>query len=357
MVNELIYGAINTEPGAAELTKKEKEEVLKQTRNLPFRFLRDSFGKAGKKALTALVYLAQKASFFMLNLLYESQSKKQSDFHATLLGDLTRFIEYLRKDFHAYFDHESPMPFALWAPVNEKIEAALNPGEAFLLNDVDTHLVEALKQQYAELTNPYPLNFIAASYWTGLLGVLCDTPAGGDATLRAIYNLVSYNFNSSHFIKYVLHRYAAALPAEGEPSVHWANNLQHVNRISEVPGIALFRKQPACKKMLIDAINTEIYACEFTETGTKLLEPVPCFHTNLSVSQLGVFYRLMVDEQMIKTDNNRALMKYVAQTHRNNRSDSLSEKHLYDKFYNMEPAAMSIMQTYLVNMLNRLKRY
>lgn len=81
------------------------------------------------------------------------------------------------------------------------------------------------------------------------------------------------------------------------------------------------------------------------------------FETGLSVSQLAIYLRLQVDTGIIKTDNNQRTVNQACRCFKTTRSNSLSPESLYNKFYSPDPAAVSIMRTHLVNMLNQLKKY
>ncbi len=90
------------------------------------------------------------------------------------------------------------------------------------------------------------------------------------------------------------------------------------------------------------------------EANVKSAEQI---HTSLSVSQLALFLRLQVDSGILQPDNINQLIKQTGGQYHTGRTHAISPLSLRNKFYENNAAAIAIMQAYLMNMLQLLKKY
>jgi len=353
-VHEQFVQAIITTD--APLNEQDQALLLKQADQLPFHWLRSAYQKAKKQSLHLVVHLAQQGTLLLLNHLHGKLQKNASPFYEHLQEKLTRFINYLRKSYQPYFDAKTPMPDNMWSAVKTQVDAILEPGETSVLQQADEELASLLRNQYHSTTQPGTPNYAIAEYWLQLAVSLKESLQVNDTTLSTIYILVANNFNSPAFIKYLLHRFAHALPAEGDANDQWAEHLLHLNRIVDVPGMCFDTRNRSCKELLFADINHEMRAYSFSQYAAPVFQAPVSFKTKLSAPQLALFYRLQADLGIITVDNKQELMQQLAQIYQTP-GGSLSHKHLKDKFYNIEPSAIAAMKTYAIEMMNLLRKY
>jgi hypothetical protein len=358
-VNRMLYRAIAAGDELPELTAQQEETVIEKSGGLSFRFMREAIRAAGVRSLNAMVGMAQDSVYALLNYLHRRQLKDGgSHLRSRIEKSLVGFMEYLRKDFSAYFKHSNPMPMPLWLPVKTQLLDALGPGEKTVFAGTDPMLAETLQQTLEDISSNQTPSFAMSDYWLMLTGKLRDhLPGSGEPTLRAIYTLITWNFNCGRFVQYLVARYVAALNEEESVVQQWRNNLQLLNRVTDMPQHALYPALPTCKRMISDIVSAEISACEFVRQATPQLETRQPIQFAMTVSQIGVWLRAMCDTGMIVTDNTRELARQSAGSFSSRRSGSLSAHSLYDKYYALEPAAISIVETHLVNLLNQCKKY
>ncbi len=152
-------------------------------------------------------------------------------------------------------------------------------------------------------------------------------------------------------------REAAKQDSLEEQLEYWQAVSRPVGRLLLIPGMHLHPDAPDSIGILSGFIQQEISLLEKKLLTAPAISANPPLKTNLSVAQLGLFYRLQVDANMLDNSNKTALIKTVSDGYRTARSHTISKEKLYNKFYSSDPASVSIMKTYLVNMLNLLKTY
>jgi hypothetical protein len=358
-VNQLLYRAIAAGDGLPELNREQEETVVAHSGQLSFRFMREAIRHAGARALGALVHAAQGTTYTLMNYLHRRELKEGSSHLRSRLGkSLCAFMEYLRKDFAGYFRHEDPMPMLLWFPVLERLRAAFSAGEACILPGSDPALMQVLKEELEHQCDNVTPSYRTGDYWQLLADKLGHTTAyGDDPTLRAIYTLITWNFNSGSFVQYLVGRYLAAIPEEAHALPHWKDNLRMLNRIADMPQHGLHKGIATCKQMLTDTIQSEINACEFVQEGQRLIAGRQKVSLSISVAQMGVLLRAMCDTGFVATSNARILTRLFAEHFSSERSGAISPESLNNKFYSLERAAVLMMESRLVELLNQCKKY
>ncbi len=342
-------------PGSHQaLNEEEREAILKEAERLPLYWLKSTYKKSKKISLDCMVQLAQKSTVFFLNQLYGDAGESASGFKTGLEESLTRFIHYLQSSFRDHFDFNSPMPRNLWEPMRATILEALLPGEKCSLQETDEELTALIHDQYRIATEKQIPDFAIGYYWEKLADAFHRSLPVNDATLRTIYTMVSCNFNHAVFVKYVMDHYGKGLPANTDATDLWREHLFQLNRIAEIPGLALEPRLPHCKKMLYTEINNEIQAYVYIKNADKLITATQHLQTNLNIAQLALFYRLQVDANILVANNKSALLHQVAQLYQIP-DGNLSHEQLYSKYFKIDPGTIKSVQAYIVAMLNLLR--
>jgi len=357
-VNNQLFHAISAGDDLPHLSKQEEKEALENANKLSLRFMRDAIRAAGVKSMSLLVHMAQGGVYALLNYVHRRQMKNKTKLLSNIQDALTRFMYLLKDDFTGYFDHSYSMPKPVWLSVKEKLLVAIGPGEDSVFEGMEHELVDVVKNSLEEVSLHKIPNFIMADYWTLLLEKVRTTlPGSGNTTLRAIFTLIAYNFNSGSFMQYIADRYMAALPQTGNALEQWNSNLLHLNRVIEVPGYALFTDHRSCKQSLTDLMKMEIAACAFTKEGEERMVPKPFLNYTISVPQLAMFTRIQVEAGMLETDNITDLIKRLSLHCSTKRTGNVSDDSLLRKYYRTDRATISILLDYNAKMHNLLKSY
>lgn len=349
-LNDLLYQN-ETVVSAAEKTKQQ-QKIKEQVDNLPFEFSKAYFSEASKKMLTGTVQYSQAATSFLLNRVYEYNEAAPNEFYKFVQRSLCFFIRVLYKNFPAHFDYSLPMPEVLWKPIKEEAEAGwaamLEQGMEEQLNTI---IVNELQLCCEHRAPDYKVGY----YWKDLTHHQKQCNAtDGELTNQVIEVLVSCNFNSGKFILYVIEWCAGGIKDDMPAVNYWGTLLKLVNRIPITPNMCLYPVFEPCKQQLIQSITTELFASEKMlpeqTNEAKLL-------TAMSVGQLAVFIRLMVDTEIIQTKNVLAIIKFYCKHFKTSRTVQISEESLRQKYYNIDKASIDITRSYLSSMMNKLREY
>ena len=128
---------------------------------------------------------------------------------------------------------------------------------------------------------------------------------------------------------------------------------------------ALFVNAPSLKKIMVSNIKEEIDFLKAEEMSEKPRPSCPDISeqsrehvlTSLSVAQLALFVRLLIDVGIIQTKNQSSLLKKIAAVMQTSKTISISEESLRSKFYTPQGPTAIIIKEYLLNMMNKLRSY
>jgi hypothetical protein len=359
-VHEPFIEAVSYTDTGITLSKEQQDKILRDADQLPFQWLRTAWQKAKGQSMTWLVHLAQEGVLLLLEQVNNRLEKKKSVFHEQLRARFTDFIIYLRRNYSEYFNEKSRMPQNMWLSIQEQTDTLLVTEDDHPLQAADKELAELVRQNYLATTRPDAPSFARAGYWLTIAERLMALPAGDDPSMRIIYLLISYNFNNGPFVSYLLHRFASEIP-EGDAARHWTMHLQQVNRIANVPGICFDDQSPTCREALMERITDEIkaldYISQLSPVNINGQTAINYIHTNLTVTQLAILIRLMVDVEVLECEKHADLMKNITACFTSRNKTVFSSESLRQKYYNQDPASLSILTSILNRMMAQLKRY
>jgi hypothetical protein len=347
--NRILYRAIAAGDRLPPLTEEQEKIVIERGDMLSLRFMRQVLFYAGKRTMRSMVHAAQSSACLLLGYLHRRQQKNgnSSFLFARLEQCLGSFIKYLRSDFTTHFQHKSPMPLPLWLPVKELALEVIGTDEHTALSG-DEALREALVKTLEENATPC---WIEGDYWQRLTARLAELPRNN--AFRVAYTLISWNFNSVHFVDYMLRHYQLSLTEEIHPRRQWQDNRLALMRVTETQHYALYPFLPSCRSLLLARIDNEISACEFIDHVPRKEPPIAL---PLSVPQIGAMLRIMYDTDLMETTNITAMLTRVADMFTSKRGGQISAHSLRQKFYYPESAALSIIETQLSRLLKECKK-
>ena len=79
--------------------------------------------------------------------------------------------------------------------------------------------------------------------------------------------------------------------------------------------------------------------------------------TALSVPQLALFIRLLIDVGILQARSRSAILRKIASSLSTAKTGSISEESLRIKFYTPQSVAINIIKEYLYKMINLLRDY
>lgn len=353
-VNDQLLQVIEEAP---RLTMQEEKKVIAETQQLNIRYIREICSSAAKHSITYVVHCTQYVISWLLNSIHEKQQKDHNLFREKIAAQLSSFLLFLQQHSNNWFNLDALMPQSIWQPIHEKIQVQIEVGKEFLLLNIEQTLVTVLQEIYTDSTTKPSPSFRQAHYWQSLMQALrLEQQHPQYDTTRCMLLLIRYNCNHPAFIRYVFSCYLQALDNSRNPYQHWQEALLHINRIIPEKETVLLVKEQDCKSALIQLIQTEISAVNFSDKAKNSMSFSSPFHYTLSVTQLAVWLRMQAETGMIEHNNTSEMIRHFAENSSTNRSPSIAFKSLYNKYHQPERAAVQIMLEYNVRMHQVLKK-
>lgn len=183
-----------------------------------------------------------------------------------------------------------------------------------------------------------------------------------------VLNFLLYlNFNDYYFITYYIKAIKKDVSASEtciEQIARLAWWLKIISQIQPKQGVAYKPANVYAKDQLLCWVQDEI---QFLEKKNQLSavatysSPVITDYikiaTSLSVKQLALFIRLLVDSGIIKPENHRDILTKVSSVIKTEKVENISSQSLQAKYYTIEGPTKEIMKEYLYKMSEHLRGY
>ena len=261
---------------------------------------------------------------------------------------------------------------------------------AYSINEIAvrfTNCKQSLQQQcndtvllniaLSSVENFLELNVINSSdyprflYFRGYIEQLEEMIASSAKTDNLVEKLkqlmLCMNYNKFSFVRYLVKTFEAQVnqcTSANEKIEQWFLYRKQLKQLQHLPHYSLFPNSPSLKKMIISHINEEIKFLKTQQVNqnTSLSQnDMLCSQerlvTCLSVAQLALFVRLMIDLDILQTKNQSALLRRITTFIRTPKTDLISEESLRSKFYTPQNASAKIIKEYLLKMMNSLRAY
>lgn len=179
--------------------------------------------------------------------------------------------------------------------------------------------------------------------------------------------LIQLNFNDPTFTFYYIEKLKESdinYTITGRTEFYYLQ-LKIINQITKKPGLAYDCSLPSVHDQLATWLSEEIF---FLEKKQQLENSFPTstndqnaksekVQTVLSVPQLSLAVKLLLDSGIIKTKHTRDVMRMVAQNFRTGNIEQISEDSLRNKIYNIEPAAVEGMKKVIMGLWDKVREY
>lgn len=179
--------------------------------------------------------------------------------------------------------------------------------------------------------------------------------------------LFLYNFNSVHFWNYFCQKIDNSIKnldseVERLESLCWY--LKSINQVTVLPGISFNPKQVPVKEIIVNWISDEISyyekmirlkACTPAQLKNTLENELKIL-TDMSVSQLAIFIRLLVETGIIKNKNQMDVIKFYASTTQSKRTENISPESFRTKYYNIDESSREAVKHLIIHLLNHINK-
>ncbi|HEX5153614.1 MAG TPA: hypothetical protein VFW07_19330 [Parafilimonas sp.] len=174
--------------------------------------------------------------------------------------------------------------------------------------------------------------------------------------------LTGLNFNTPEYVSWLVTRLKQE--AGSQPSVSAKLDYLSCKIINYklLPGraAAFIPASAKIKHVLIAALKRECKLLQLmpaANISARAHTEISKLNTGLSVPQLALFIRLMIDAKIINETNQSALLKNIAAVICTSRTASVSSESLRINYYTPNGTAKNIVKDHLLNMISLLRSY
>ena len=179
--------------------------------------------------------------------------------------------------------------------------------------------------------------------------------------------LLFLNYNHFSFVNYIMEQLRSeiiSLETNAEKIAQWQLFYKEFKQLNYLPDLALFPDSHSIKKQLLNKIKAEINYLQNMQLRITIAPSTNAVNTKeekiltaLSVPQLALFIRLLIDVGILQTGSRSAILRKIAASLSTAKTGSMSEESLRIKFYTPQTAAINIIKEYLYKMINLLRDY
>lgn len=310
-------------------------------------------------------YLQPKCNQCVFRQIPKNSELKQIE---AVLMELEDLLNYMARNFPSYFDDElkvtERLRWELAAIVKQdikKISSDLNRLH------VPEHLGTVICKPLEALLSPEIfLNYREYYYLKEFYRKLVE--AIGKAETDFTKLLLYLNFNSIWFFNFYvvqLKEISEGIDSDTKLIAFYALKLKELNQVIMKAGVSYKPKLPSIKDQIGGWICEELFYLEKKHQLKYSVSPkdnnIPAnqfkVETDLSVAELSLGLKLLIETGVIRSKNSSELMRTVAKGFRSRKQDSISEDSLRNKYYNVESGTANSVKDLIIGLLNTVRKY
>lgn len=302
-----------------------------------------------------------------------SKKNEVLQFYKSIAMVPEKILRFLEKNFSRYFDENMPMTY--WKRSNMipeiiqsmnyiqlelrrvKVEADLifiviSPFENFLIAEKNICYRDLA---YLKMYRQGIHNFLAVKDSTNYVDDICHL-------------LVYLNYNSLRFLNFLTmqHKEVADTNISRRKLIDYYNlQLKLISQQVTKPGAGYKPGLPIVKEQIISWMKDEII---YLEKQELLLNTAPGeiqktklefekIHTSLSVAELALAIKVLLDSKVIIHDNSSALLRMVANNFKTDHMHHISVNSIRNKSYNIENGTVNKINDMLKGFMTLMKGY
>lgn len=298
--------------------------------------------------------------------LTKTQKNSITKFYSEVNLRLLEFYERLHVMYNSYFNFKEPLPHFSWKLRAAEINTNLNLFKLACADKVSVLVWDGFCTPYDEMLSCPDKNtpsFAFVNYLQSLLA-LCmkhipTNETGIDNIL--IDELLKNNYNCPSFVNKLLTYYAALHETDELIDVQlmgWKRLLLQVNNLVLKDDKALYTYYPSVREQLKNGIEETIVSLELVKNNNLIKgESIPSIQTNLSLAQLAVMLRLMIEVGLIKSTNHAEFFRTAILLFKTRKAADVTPQSLKAKYYAPESSGCNIVKEYLFQMINQIRNF
>lgn len=368
------------------------ENELSEIRKL-IRFEKDSLPKRIRKTMNRLMKEEQRVNYIQLQqsgvtriadklyyyLLPKSSSALYSvneldtieNIYKLMYVELENLLFLLQHDHKKYFDHDGNLP--------EGYKLSFETGFTSTILHIEQNLQKKLSPVFLELIcEPFKhylqwetqYSFRELDYLRELQLYLekLNGKVPNNIEESITKHLLYVNFNSVLFFNYLvlkMNEEASKRTTVTERVEYFSWQLKMINQTVVKPEIIYLRHLPPITDQLVFWIAEDIYYLNKKHQLTLALpvnrevekDKLKKVHVQLTVSDLALGAKLLLDTEVIVNMNYTELMKLVARSFRTNRQANISQQAIYNVGFESSTSSKEKMKQVLMKMVRKMGEY
>jgi hypothetical protein len=235
---------------------------------------------------------------------------------------------------------------------------------------IKVSLNEKLRQQMEPLTEPEKCNHCTIHYvkyvsqfWNNWVNDY-SSPVHVLKDEVMINFLISQNFNSPTFFKYIVGEIIGELHQEDDPYVQEHVLLSYAKRFSIIPvkiGVPFRPDYPCIKPILEEWINIEIKQCRKKqkkhnpEQQAILSKGIHKIETSMSVAQTAYLFKLLSKSGIVANKTQMDILHVLSERFTSKKADQISFDSLHNKYYNVEDRTKESVRELLEKLIKSIE--
>jgi hypothetical protein len=286
---------------------------------------------------------------------------------------MRELLTFVKDDYSSFFDLDQKMPDADMVHARRSLRQELEAVERNAVErGVDRRLIEIALTPLAAFANEDPekdITFRNLVYSEALIEDLVSIlqkDHEADYNIEVAKALVYHNFNCPRFIDFV----ADHVRSEAQRELSFPDQLNKLNhylkllRQTQQNGTALKGDNPSVKKQLRKWLTAEIKFLKkkgqltlmFAHAESASGEEPFKVNTDLAVTQIALFIRVLKEIGVIINQNITQLLMFIATHFSSQRNENISPDSLRGKYYNIEKPAIDSLEQVLIRMLEHIRK-
>jgi len=356
-----------------EIAQRSAEKAISIVQTLPIQFFASALDCTDPSTLKIRVQVAQTTTLYWLHLLQHfSQPSAPQKIEIVSIKKLENallyFLHHLKAYYPQWFDLEATMPLQIRVKIAAILLQNFNhwrsqiPANALpkILVSLLTHAVHQAALEHRKMS--FQQIFYLQKLLKQVLKIEMSLAAEA-YTEKLVEQLLVLNFNHPLFVNYVaetIWNQVNKLEEAADKKRLLYQYQKNMNQLQTHPHYALFANTETCCKTLLKMLEQEIlFSQQITQLEQKPKEEKEnnlSIQTCLSVSQLALLLRILIQTKMIQYDNQSELIRRVAALMHTQKTPSISAESLRTKYYHPDLAAKNILKEYLILLMNELRK-
>ena len=364
-LDQLVTVTLGEENGnlSEQQVEEYKQRAEREKERIRLKLMHQVFSAGEEKKLEVLIPQYQRSLIRLLSVLDKNKTLSfgLKSFIKHLIEELLFFIEHY---FIKYFDTEQVVPSSYLKTHKKKwrlwqlewgVDVEKEEGLYCLVREVGLWFLSAGELSYRQMAYADDLFRLP-----GTEAVVSSEEPGLFDPLSQL--LIYLNFNHSGFVAYLVRQLKKSLEGEGVQEKR-AKLLFYQHSVEQQPlkpGRILYERLPSVSYSIGTWVEYQLKCLqpEFNNDMIQTMEKQEAdkVHLSVSVAMLGLFVRLLREEEIIVNNNQAELIRFFAAHFTTTRQSIISADSLYGSFYKPQPGTVRMMRDCLARLQNTLHK-